>query len=654
MSRQNQVAVSCPPEAGREVFDLWAQVYDAQSNPLLMLEERHVMPLFLPLNGRDVLDVGCGTGRWLRKLEVLGPASLSGMDCSTAMLERARKKIRAATQLYQGDCSVLPGEDSSRTFVLASFVLSYLTDLNAFAQECARIIRTGGWLLVSDMHPATAAEHNWKRSFHLGGESIEVAAQPWSLCEIISTFRQHGFYVETLIEPSFGMPERAVFEIAGKLADFENLTKVPAIYILKLQKQTHCSALPATHRDHPLQLTGSRLASGPTTWIDATIRIEGEHIASIGRNTDLTALALDLSGYLILPGLINAHDHLEFGLFPTLGRSADDASYNNSLEWAQEIHHAHSGTIEHYQRIPKETRLWWGAIRNLLCGVTTVCHHNPFYSDFELPDFPVHVVSQFGWSHSFTFDPQLSDKFRETSPELPFILHAAEGIDLESCDEIFQLDSMHLLNKRTVLVHGTALTSEAISLINRRGTALIACPTSNLFLFGQTLSRELLASVERIALGSDSPITAAGDLLEEIRYMHSNIGLDADSIYRMVTTNSAEIIRLGHDVGRITELGMADLIAVRGQHSTPASVISQLTFDQVELVLLAGRVQMASQPIYERLPQSLRSNMELIDIAGHQRWLRGPLQTHFETAEGVLGKGNLVISGRQVRYVGAL
>jgi hypothetical protein len=133
--------------------------------------------------------------------------------------------------------------------------------------------------------------------------------------------------------------------------------------------------------------------------------------------------------------------------------------------------------------------------------------------------------------------------------------------------------------------------------------------------------------------------------------MHSNIGLDADSIYKMVTLNSAEMLRLQHRAGRITESGLADLIAVRGRHNTPASALTELTLDRVELVLLSGRVQMASQSIYKRLPQDLRSNMQLLDVAGHQRWLRAPLHALFEAAESILGKDNLLISGKQVRYV---
>jgi cytosine/adenosine deaminase-related metal-dependent hydrolase/ubiquinone/menaquinone biosynthesis C-methylase UbiE len=654
MSQQVNAAVIYPSESGSSFFDLWAQVYDLQLNPLLTLEEREAASLLPPLQGCDILDVGCGTGRWLSKLEGFSPASLVGIDSSPAMLQSARQKISDTTMLYQSLSSKFPIEDSSKGFILSSFVLSYLDDLQVFAQECARIVRSGGCLLISDMHPATAAEHGWKRSFQLDGTKIEIPAWSRTLQEIISTFRDWGFDVQTLIEPAFGLPERTIFESAGKLADYDNFTQVPAIYVLKLRRRASSSFLPLLQKARALQLTGGRIARGPDAWQENDLRIKDGHIASIGKNNNASASILDLSGFAILPGLINAHDHLEFGLFPNLGRSVEDAPYQNSSEWACEIHRVHSAIIEQHQCIPKAVHIWWGAIRNLLCGVTTVCHHNPLHPDFERPEFPVQVISRFGWAHSLKFEPAVHDKFRNTPPELPFIIHAAEGIDAESFKEIFQLDHMNLLDERTVLVHGLALTPKAISLINQRGAALIACPTSNLFLFSQTLSRDQFASIQRIALGSDSPITAKGDLLDEIHYMHSEIGLDANAIYKMVTSNAAEMLRLEYGAGQVTESGVANMIAVRDGSKTPAFTLSELNFNEIELVVRSGRIAMASQAVYERLPHDYRKNMVRLELAGAIRWLSAPLQRLVEDAENILGQGNLLISGRQVSYLGAI
>jgi ubiquinone/menaquinone biosynthesis C-methylase UbiE len=193
---------SCEPTS--HVFDLWAQVYDSQPNPLLALEEREAMSLLPSMEGCDVLDVGCGTGRWLSKLEAIGCTSLAGTDCSLAMLQAARAKVSSLVELRESECTDLPWGRSSKTLVLASFLLSYVDDVEMFAKECARVIRPGGWLLISDMHPVTARERNWKRSFCLDESKVEIRAKTWPLDEILSCFRHHGFEIETLIEPPFG------------------------------------------------------------------------------------------------------------------------------------------------------------------------------------------------------------------------------------------------------------------------------------------------------------------------------------------------------------------------------------------------------------------------------------------------------------------
>jgi cytosine/adenosine deaminase-related metal-dependent hydrolase/ubiquinone/menaquinone biosynthesis C-methylase UbiE len=643
-----------PAQPDASVFNRWARVYDAQSNPLLLLEERKATPLLPSLRGGNVLDVGCGTGRWLTQLETLRPASLMGIDSSRTMLECARERVLPATKLEHGHSSALPGKDASYMLVIASFLLSYVKDLPAFALECARIVQPGGWMLISDMHPVTAAERGWKRSFHIDGATVDIAVHSRSLPDIIATFEQNGFEVGALIEPSFEEPEQLVFEDAGKLAEYEKLAGVPAIYILKLQKRQARTLQRLPARSKMLQLTNARIGASPTTWRDGAVLIEDGRIAAIGDDADSITQTLDLRAYTLLPGLINAHEHLEFGLFPKLGRPAGAAFFRNSTEWAEEIHQVHSAIIERYRRIPKKTQLSWGAIRNLLCGVTTVCHHNPLHEELTLPNFPVRVLSRFGWSHSLAFDSYLKGKCERTPKEHPFILHACEGMDEESRNEVPRLDQMQVLNERTVIVHGLACTASEISLINRRGASLVVCPTSNCFLFGKTLSPELLTSVERLALGSDSPITAAGDLLDEIDYLYAQAGLTPDLIYSMVTSSPAEMFHLKDGQGRIAESGVADLIAIRGRYDTPACAISELKVGDVELVLLAGRVQMASPYIYARLPYDLRSGMELIEVAGHQRWIRAPLQVLFESAKSVLGQQKLLLAGREVRYIDAL
>ena len=218
-------------------------------------------------------------------------------------------------------------------------------------------------------------------------------------------------------------------------------------------------------------------------------------------------------------------------------------------------------------------------------------------------------MSEFAWAHSPSVEPDLASKFRESRADLPFIVHAAEGVDEGSAQEIFELDRIHALDHRTVLVHGLACTPEAISLINRRRAALILCPTSNEFLFHRSPSLEFVRSLDTVVLGNDSPLTAAGDLLDEIRFAHMRIGIDANAIYAMVTNRPAEVLRLRRGEGGIKPGSVADMLVVRDAGLSPAETLAQLTSDQIELVILGGRIQLAGPSLIERLPGVLKQGL---------------------------------------------
>jgi cytosine/adenosine deaminase-related metal-dependent hydrolase/ubiquinone/menaquinone biosynthesis C-methylase UbiE len=640
-----------------DAFDIWAQFYDEQPNPLLALERRFLSRMLPDVSGLDVLDAGCGTGRWLQILASHNPTTLTGVDTSPEMLQRASDKLGAKSTLRLGSCTALPVQNTSADLVLASFVLSYLDSVEAFAQELQRVARPGAHIFLTDMHPETAMARNWKRSFKTNDTEEHLQTTFYSLNQITDAFHSCGFELLTCIEPGFDLPERPTFEENGKLESYEASANLPAIYILHLRKHAAIASRPHNlpQRSEMLHISGATYALGPDAATKASIAIEQGHVRSIsssplrrGNSISPSTAIIDLPGYLLIPGLINAHDHLEFGLFPNLG----SGPYQNSVEWAKEIHHSHASLIARHRKVPKAVRLWWGAIRNLICGVTTVCHHNPLSREMLSPDFPVRVLSRFGWAHSLEMDPNLIHNFDHTPPNLPFVLHAAEGLDAKSAQEIFDLDRMQVLDDRTVLVHGLALNPKAVALLNRRRSALVVCPTSNQFLFHSWPSSTLIKSINTVVLGSDSPLTSAGNLLDEINFAHNQIGIDTSSLYDMVTAKSAGVLRLRNGEGHLRAGSVADIVAVREKGLTPAETIAQLTFDQVELVVLSGRVQLASPSLHDRLPDSLKSGLQLITIDGHQRWLRAPVDSLLTEARKALGR-DIRLGGKKVDHAGA-
>ena len=152
--------LSCPPS---EVFDRWAPSYDAEPNPLLALEQRVLLPRLGDVRGLDVLDAGCGTGRWLGQLAGRSPRSLIGVDVSPVMLGLAASKFNHGCELLLGNCTALPIPDATVDLVLSSFVVSYLDDVERFADEIDRVSRPGAMIFLTDMHPETEASLQWKR-----------------------------------------------------------------------------------------------------------------------------------------------------------------------------------------------------------------------------------------------------------------------------------------------------------------------------------------------------------------------------------------------------------------------------------------------------------------------------------------------------------
>jgi cytosine/adenosine deaminase-related metal-dependent hydrolase len=398
---------------------------------------------------------------------------------------------------------------------------------------------------------------------------------------------------------------------------------------------------------------GARYAKGPQESEYGSIEITGGHIrrilsrSSLSPATPSQCTAIDLSGFLIMPGLINAHDHLEFALFPRLA----DPPYRNYIDWGEDIHQKFPEAIAKHRAVPKDLRVWWGGIRNLLSGVTTVSHHNPLWQELQRDDFPVRVVQHYGWAHSPALGGDLRAARAATPEGRPFIVHACEGVDELAREELWGLDRSGVLDASTVLVHGLAIDAAGVELMRERGVSLVVCPSSNNFLFGELPDMPLLGGVEYVALGNDSPLTAEGDLLDEIRFAMRSCGIGPCAAYRMVTTAPAEILRLECGEGAIKVSGIGDLMAIRDTDQDPADRLRTLSMTDVELVMIGGRVQLASETLLERLPSSARGGLEPLWIDGTIRWLRAPVKELLRATEEVMGAGGVQLGSRRIRVV---
>jgi demethylmenaquinone methyltransferase / 2-methoxy-6-polyprenyl-1,4-benzoquinol methylase len=140
------------PEAVRSMFDRISPVYDAMNRTMTMGLDQHwrratVAAVVQP--GDRVLDACCGTGD-LALAALDAGATVTGLDFSEPMLERARRKS-GEIDWVQGDAEKLPFEDESFDAATVGFGVRNLADLERGLVELRRVLRPGGRVAILEI-----------------------------------------------------------------------------------------------------------------------------------------------------------------------------------------------------------------------------------------------------------------------------------------------------------------------------------------------------------------------------------------------------------------------------------------------------------------------------------------------------------------------
>lgn len=328
------------------------------------------------------------------------------------------------------------------------------------------------------------------------------------------------------------------------------------------------------------------------------------------------ALIVDLDGYTFYPGLINAHDHLELNHYP---RSKFCEVYDNAHQWGEDMNvRLNDSPYRELRAYPLEDRLFIGGLKNLLCGATTVAHHNPPHEYLFREDFPVRVLKKYGWAHSlhFSTDEEIVNSYRSTPLDVPWFIHLAEGTDEVAAGEYKRLKALGCVGKNTVIVHGVGIKSEDVEDAVASVRGLVWCPSTNNFLLGKTsdfvrytyvADRPSWRAGSHVAIGSDSRLTADGDLLNEMVAAVETSQCDRGCILEAVTSRAAHILGLT-DVGHLNIGARADWIFLSG-YSRSA----------IEIVVKGGVPQIGNPDLMAKFPhiQTVPATLDGIPKAIH-------------------------------------
>jgi len=146
-----------------EAYRRWAGVYDTVFGRISSNGRLRAVDLVNRLSGKDVLEVGVGTGLALPHYNT--DKRVTGIDLSKEMLrkarERARKDILANVQaLHEMDAEATSFDDASFDIAVGMFVASVVPNPRRLLAEMRRLVRPGGDILLIN-HFAAAKGPRW-------------------------------------------------------------------------------------------------------------------------------------------------------------------------------------------------------------------------------------------------------------------------------------------------------------------------------------------------------------------------------------------------------------------------------------------------------------------------------------------------------------
>jgi 2-polyprenyl-3-methyl-5-hydroxy-6-metoxy-1,4-benzoquinol methylase len=184
-------------------YAVWSSSYDIEKNPLIAIEEPRVDVLLEDLAVATVLDVGTGTGRHALRLARRG-LRVSAIDQSPEMLAQARQAAQREGltvdfrlgRIEDG----LPFDAERFDLLICALMLCHVSNLPEVMAEFFRVLRPGGFLLLTDFHPAVIFDLKWRSSCVRPGAAYLLPNNRATRADYLSATTEAGFSLQTVVD----------------------------------------------------------------------------------------------------------------------------------------------------------------------------------------------------------------------------------------------------------------------------------------------------------------------------------------------------------------------------------------------------------------------------------------------------------------------
>lgn len=222
----------------KKAYDLWADIYDLEEDNLVFKMEGEILDALmrnLDLKGKFVLDYGCGTGRNWARLLSYNIEKIIGCDLSPNMLKRLKEKYQGYEAYLIKKNQSLPVKANSIDLIFSTLVAAQLKDIKAIFIEWNGLLKPGGLILMTDLHPEIL-KSGGRRTFVKEGKIYEVKNYVHSIEKIRSHCRDLNFEIIDLKEKYIGEDAKIYYEKKNALHIYQKFYGMPLVYGILARK----------------------------------------------------------------------------------------------------------------------------------------------------------------------------------------------------------------------------------------------------------------------------------------------------------------------------------------------------------------------------------------------------------------------------------
>jgi ubiquinone/menaquinone biosynthesis C-methylase UbiE len=199
-----------------QAYNSWSASYDEVENKTRDLEAKTIRSLLADIPCKNVLELGCGTGKnteWLsQKAE-----QVTAVDFSIEMMNRAKAKVGTNVSFRFGDITK-PWDFAEQKFdlITCSLILEHIDDLNFVFQQAAEKTETGSFFYIGELHPFKQYNGS-KARFETAGKTFTLQCYVHHISDYINNAKLNGFECVQLLEPSDDGSKESIPRIAAFL-----------------------------------------------------------------------------------------------------------------------------------------------------------------------------------------------------------------------------------------------------------------------------------------------------------------------------------------------------------------------------------------------------------------------------------------------------